>query len=88
MPGHDPRDPRASPLHAAAKLPPSFLVVGTADPLHAQQTALAAALARAGVPHENVVLEGMPHGFVQYEFLPQALDTIGKMNAFLTKYLS
>jgi acetyl esterase len=80
-------DPRASPIRAAAKLPPSFLVVGTADPLLDQQKALAAELARAGVEHESVVLEGMPHGFVQYEFLPQALDTIRRMTAFLEKQL-
>ena len=26
-------DPRVSPIHAAAKLPPSHIVVGNADPL-------------------------------------------------------
>ena len=29
-------DPRLSPLYAAAKLPPSHVVVGSADPLVAQ----------------------------------------------------
>ena len=81
------KDPRVSPLRAAAKLPPSFLVVGTADPLLAQQKALVAELERAKVPHENVVLDGMPHGFVQYEFLPQARETIAKMTAFLERNL-
>ncbi|HXX49204.1 MAG TPA: alpha/beta hydrolase [Myxococcota bacterium] len=80
-------DPRASPIHGAAKLPPSFLVVGTADPLVEQQKALVAELARAGVEHESVVVDGMPHGFVQYEFLPQALDAIRRMTAFLEKRL-
>lgn len=82
------RDPRVSPVHAAAKLPPSFLVVGTADPLLEHQRALVAGLERAGVPHENVVLEGMPHGFVQYEFLPPAVDTIRRMTAFLAQHLA
>jgi len=81
------RDPRVSPVHAAAKLPPSFLVVGTLDPLHTHQSALAEALERAGVAHENVVVPGMPHGFVQYEFLPPALDTIRRMTAFLDRHL-
>jgi acetyl esterase len=88
--GRDParlRDPRVSPVHAAAKLPPSFLVVGTADPLHAHQVALAAALERAGVAHENVVVPGMPHGFVQYEFLAPALDAIRQMVAFLDRHV-
>jgi len=82
------RDPRVSPLHAAAKLPPSFLVVGTADSLVDQQRALDAELTRLRIPHENVILDGMPHGFVQYEFLPQARETIARMTAFLAKYLS
>jgi acetyl esterase len=84
------RDPgltRGSPLRAAAKLPPSFLVVGTADPLIDQQKALVAELERAKVPHENVILDGMPHGFVQYEFLPPARETIAKMVAFLGRNL-
>ena len=81
------RDPRVSPLNAAARLPPSFLVCGTADPLLAHQNALVAELAKAKVPHEAVVLDGMPHGFVQMEFLPQALESVRKMTAFLAKYL-
>jgi len=81
------KDARVSPLLAAAKLPPSFLVVGTADPLLEQQKALVVALQRAKVPHENVILDGMPHGFVQYEFLPPARETIAKMTAFLDQHL-
>jgi acetyl esterase len=80
-------DPRVSPLHAAAKLPPSFLVVGTADTLHAQQEALAAALARHGVPHEHAVYAGMPHGFLQMEFLPPAREAIGRAIAFLDRHV-
>lgn len=77
------RDPRVSPVHVAAKLPPSFLVVGTADPLLDHQQALVAELARTGVPHESVIVEGMPHGFVQFEFLPPAREAIRRMSAFL-----
>jgi acetyl esterase len=82
------RDPRVSPVHAAAQLPPSFLVCGTADPLLEHQKAVVAELERAGVTHENVVLEGMPHGFVQMEFLPQAVDSIQRMVAFLGRHLA
>ncbi|HTO55503.1 MAG TPA: alpha/beta hydrolase [Myxococcota bacterium] len=81
------RDPRVSPVYGAAKLPPSILICGTADPLLEHQKAVVAELARAGVPHENVVLDGMPHGFVQMEFLPQAMESIRRMIAFLGKYL-
>jgi acetyl esterase len=76
-------DPRVSPLHEAAKLPPSHVVCGTADPLVAQAKTLVEALARAGVDHEYFEVEGMHHAFVQMEFLPQAREAIDRMTAFL-----
>jgi acetyl esterase len=81
------RDPRVSPLHAAEHLPPSFVVVGGADPLAAQARRLAEALEQAGVPHEHVLVDGMPHGFAQMEFFPQARQTIDRMVEFLRKHL-
>ncbi len=44
------RDSRVSPLFAAAKLPPSFVVVGSADSLVGQSAELVAELTSAGVP--------------------------------------
>lgn len=76
-------DPRISPIHAAAKLPPSHIVCGAADPLAAQTEALVALLAAAGIDHEQFVLDAMPHGFVQMEFFPQARESIDRMVAFL-----
>jgi acetyl esterase len=81
------RDPRVSPLHAAEHLPPCCVVVGGADPLVGQARRLAAALADAGVPHEHVVVDGMPHGFAQMEFFPQARQSIDRMVEFLRKHL-
>jgi len=80
-------DPRLSPLHAAHKLPPSHVVVGTADPLVAQAQALVERLSAAGVEHEHHEIEGMPHGYVQMEFLPQARESIDAMVSFLRKHL-
>ena len=80
-------DPRVSPLHAAEHLPPSFVVVGGADPLLGQAQRLAEALERAGVAHEHVLVDGMPHGFAQMEFFPQARQTIDRMVEFLRKHL-
>jgi acetyl esterase len=80
-------DPRVSPLHAAATLPPSHVVVGSADDLVTQSEALVKALAAAGVPHEHFVDPGMPHGYVQMEFLPLARPAIERMVAFLRKHL-
>lgn len=80
-------DPRLSPLHAAAKLPPSHVVCGTADPLLAQAKTLVERLQGAGVEHEYVEVENMPHGYVQMEFFPQARESIDAMVAFLRKHL-
>jgi acetyl esterase len=79
------RDPRVSPLGAAAKLPPSHVVVGSADPLAAQAEALVKALAAAGVPHEHFVDAGMPHGYAQMEFLSAARPALDRMVAFLRR---
>ena len=81
------RDPRVSPLFAAAKLPPSHVVVGGADPLAAHAEALVKALAQAGVPHEHFVDPDMPHGYAQMEFLPAARPAIERMIAFLRKHV-
>jgi acetyl esterase len=80
-------DPRVSPLHAAEKLPPSHIVVGSADPLVAQAEALARALEAAGVPFEHHVDEGMPHGYAQMEFLPAARPAIDRMVEFLRTHV-
>ncbi len=81
------RDARLSPLHAAAKLPPSHVVVGSADTLASQSEALVKALAAAGVPHEHFVDAGMPHGYAQMEFLPAARPAIDRMIAFLRRHV-
>jgi len=81
------RDPRVSPLTAAAKLPPCHVVVGSADALVTQSEALVKALAAAGVAHEHFVDAGMPHGYAQMEFLPAARPAIDRMVAFLRKHL-
>ncbi|NRA04411.1 MAG: alpha/beta hydrolase [Myxococcales bacterium] len=81
------RDPRVSPLHAAAKLPPSHVVVGSADPLVAQAESLVKALEAEGVAHEHFVDADMPHGYVQMEFLPAARPAIERMVEFLRRTL-
>jgi acetyl esterase/lipase len=81
------RDARVSPLHAAAKLPPSHVVVGSADTLATQSEALVKALSAAGVPHEHFVDTGMPHGYAQMEMLPAARPAIERMVAFLRQHV-
>jgi acetyl esterase len=74
-------DPRVSPLRAVkpGALPPSFVICGTADPLLPETHAMADALKRADIRHEVVILEDMPHGFLQFNVLSgckQGLDQI------------
>ncbi|MBW2371516.1 MAG: alpha/beta hydrolase [Deltaproteobacteria bacterium] len=80
-------DPRISPLHAAHRLPPSHVMVGTADPLARQAEALAKALAAADVAHEHHVDHGMPHGYVQMEFLAPTRPAIERMVDFLRRHV-
>jgi acetyl esterase len=76
-------DPRVSPLRDAGRLPPCHIVVGGADPLVTQAEQLAKALAEAGVDFEHHVDAGMPHGYLQMEFLAAARPAIDRMVAFL-----
>jgi len=81
------KDPRVSPIHCAAKLPPSHVVVGSADPLVLQARALVEVLKREGVEHELFVDEGMPHGYAQMEMLAPARPAIDRMVEFLRKHV-
>jgi acetyl esterase len=80
-------DPRVSPLHAAKRLPPSHVVVGSADPLAAQAEALVKSLSADGVRHEYFVDAGMPHGYFQMEFLAPARPALERAIAFLRKHV-
>ena len=62
--------------------------MGSLDTLRDDAEALAAALRAAGTPHEHIVVEGMPHGFAQMEFLPPARESIDRMLKFLDVHLS
>ena len=58
-------DAGAVPLKAdVARLPPTWLGVGGADPLMGDTIQLAEKLRDAGVPHEVKVYPGLPHAFV------------------------
>jgi len=78
-------DPRVSPIHAAAALPPSFVIVGRQDPLLAQSRRLREILERAGVRHQYVEAAGMPHGFMQMEFLGGVRKLVKEMAQFLDR---
>jgi acetyl esterase/lipase len=82
------RDHRVSPIHGAAQLPPSLVIVGSQDPLLADSKALAVRLTAAGVRHELVVASGMPHGYVQMEFFGNARRSIDTIASFLERELA
>ncbi len=81
------RDPRVSPIHAAAKLPPAYVLCGTADDLLEHAHAMCERLTAAGVRHEKDIIADMPHGFVQIELFPQARASIDRMAEFLRREL-
>ena len=76
-------DPRVSPIRAANKLPPSIVVVGSADESQSESVRLAEALDVAGITYEYLVVPGMPHAFACMEFLPEARQTIDQVAQFL-----
>ena len=77
--GQDPRQPYASPLHAADHrgLPPALVQVAEHDPIRDDGLRYADALATAGVPVRTTEYVGMPHGYMSFPRLcrsaPQAL---------------
>ncbi len=80
-------DPRVSPLRAVkpGAMPPSFIICGTADPLLPETHSMAEALKRADIRHEVVVLDDMPHGFLQMDVLSGCRHGLDKMFDFLRR---
>ena len=76
----------ASPVHYASKTsPPALLLHGSDDPLVPvkQAEVFAAALEKQGTVVELVKMEGAGHG----GFGKDPAVTLGRLNAFLVKYL-
>jgi acetyl esterase/lipase len=77
----------ASPADLAdSQDPPCLILHGTADKLVPveQSEILARALAKAGVPHELVIIEGAPHSF---HLQPKQRDLRPLVLGFFDKYL-
>jgi acetyl esterase len=87
--GVDPRDPRVSPVNADLRsFPPSFLIVGAADPLLGETLEFARRLAASGVEIDARVFAGMPHAFMQLPMLDECGQAIALAGAFLHSRLA
>ena len=84
--GHDLADPVVFLERAEAPqrvFPPTFVTVGTRDPIIDDSRRLPAALARLGVRAEIEVYPGEIHAFQAFVYRPQARDAWDKTFAFL-----
>jgi acetyl esterase/lipase len=78
--------PDVSPLYAdLSGLPPTALIVGSADALRDDTLFLAARLASAGVPCELHVVAGAEHGFDHLP-LPAVQQATAAMDGFLARH--
>jgi acetyl esterase len=82
-------DPRVSPIKGVkpGALPPTFIVVGTADNLLPESYAMAQALSEAEIPHEVHVLEDMPHAFMQMWMLSGCVEGQRLMFNFVRRHI-
>ncbi|SRR5579875_413710 len=82
-------DPRVSPIKGVkpGALPPTFIIVGTADNLIPESYAMAAALQNAEIPYELHVLEEMPHAFMQMWMLSGCVEGQRLMFNFIKRHL-
>ena len=82
-------DPRVSPLRAIkpGAMPPSFIIVGTADGIIGDSRTIADAMNRAGIENELHILEDMPHAFMQMTELAACREGLRLMFDFLRRHV-
>jgi acetyl esterase/lipase len=88
--GADPKTPTAAPLHAdLSELPPIYVQVGTAETLLDDAIRIVERARQAGVAIELEPFEDLIHVFQAFApFVPEALDAIEKLGAFVKRNLS
>jgi acetyl esterase len=82
-------DPHAFPLLAEdlSDLPPAFVMVGGCDWLRDEGLAYAERLRAAGVPTEELLSQGQPHGFLNLDF-PAATEVYAAAGRWLRAVLA
>ena len=84
----DPADPLVSPIFGdLTHFPPTLLVSSGRDILLSGTVNLDRALGDAGVVHELLVYDALPHAFWAYLLAPESDDAFRRMATFLTRYL-
>ncbi len=86
--GADPRNPLAAPLYAdLSGLPPTLVQVGTAETLLDDSIRIVERAREAGVAIELEQFEDLVHVFQTFAPVPEALDAIEKLGAFVKRHL-
>ena len=86
--GADPRHPHAAPLYGdLSGLPPILVQVGTAETLLDDSIRITERARDAGVAIELQQFEDLVHVFQAFAPVPEALDAIEKLGAFLKRHL-
>ena len=86
--GADPRDPRASPIHADYRgLPPLLIEVGTREVLLDDARRVAERAREAGVPVELYVGEGLTHVWPLHPQLPESAESIERIARFVARHV-
>lgn len=82
-------DPRVTPLNGIKPgiMPPTLLIVGTADNLVPDTYKMAELLRRAEIPHEVHVLEDMPHAFLQIWMVKGCAEGLHLTTQFLARHV-
>jgi acetyl esterase len=87
--GHEPADPKISPLHAKVAITdtPTVLMVGECDPLRDEALAYAEKLRAAGRSCIIDVVPGAIHGFLSFGILPEAQEGRRRLAAEMRRIL-
>ncbi len=82
-------DTRVTPLNGIKPgiMPPTLLLVGTADNLVPDTYAMAELLRKAEIPHEVHVLEDMPHAFLQIWMVSGCAEGLSLTTNFLARHV-
>ena len=82
-------DTRVTPLKGIKPgiMPPTLLLVGTADNLVPDTYAMAELLRKAEIPHEVHVLEDMPHAFLQIWMVSGCAEGLSLTMNFLARHV-